>query len=82
MNTNPPPPDGLPELLPCPFCGGEAELWSGVKHARWSARVSCKDPCCGTFKPGISAKKNECVAEAIADWNTRAQPCAAPGDGG
>lgn len=54
-----------PELLPCPFCGGEAEFeWIGT--TRYSVIVTCADCGCSlengeTFKHGTA-------------WNTRPQP--------
>ena len=48
------------ELLPCPFCGGEAALAYGV-YDRW---IFCK-------KCGASTKQYETNEEAIAAWNTR-----------
>lgn len=53
------------ELLPCPFCGGEAE----IEPKNWAGRdfmgVFCKE--CLIFQDGRSSTD----AEAIALWNTR-----------
>jgi len=55
----------IPELLPCPFCGGEAELISPTETDRW-AQVSCKMcGCRGTEYPAA-------VEHAVAAWNKRA----------
>jgi Lar family restriction alleviation protein len=56
-------------LLPCPFCGGEAELY-GVPHIPkgWDFIPRCKTTsCCGR-----QAKKYSNRETAIAAWNRRA----------
>lgn len=56
-------------LLPCPFCGGEAELY-GVPHIPkgWDFIPRCKTTsCCGR-----QAKKYSNRETAIAAWNLRA----------
>jgi hypothetical protein len=50
------------ELLPCPFCGGEAEIIRCSVH--------CNNPACEA-QP-FTAGQSE--AEAIAAWNRRASP--------
>lgn len=62
----------MSELLPCPFCGGEAqvqhqsrELYGDVVD--WYG-VYCKKQFCGY----VSGQSTE--AEAIAAWNSRAKP--------
>ena len=52
----------MSELLPCPFCGGEANTWDGV----YMWYVVCKE--CG-------AAGSPCLteAEAIEAWNSRAE---------
>lgn len=47
------------KLLPCPFCGGEAEIFGDKKH--W---IYCPN-CCSETK-SFKTKK-----EAIERWNTR-----------
>lgn len=52
------------ELLPCPFCGGPAEVES--KRCGW--RVHCIKPSCYTAGP----YPDDCTeAEAITRWNQR-----------
>jgi hypothetical protein len=75
------------ELLPCPFCGGEAYLEHGFNYDydggdRWyvySADVVCS---CGCTLHVDNAWPKEYVSEehsmdfAIAAWNNRATPTA------
>lgn len=56
------------ELLPCPFCGGEAKVFhysSAIRDEVW--RVVCDKPFCAQGPDGYTE------AEAIAAWNTRAE---------
>ena len=55
----------MTELLPCPFCGGEAEL-ANPYGIGWYVR--CKRPGCA-----MMGYDNETEAEAIAAWNSRAE---------
>ena len=52
------------QLLPCPFCGGEARFVDG----RLSINIRC-----GNYDCGITQRQYyyETTAEAIAAWNTR-----------
>ena len=52
------------KLLPCPFCGGEAQV-ARTATGYWAAY--CEEPMCGR----VGNFKTE--AEAIAAWNTRAE---------
>lgn len=56
------------ELLPCPFCGGEAELYSTVPTHDGFWSCICRD--CGASTSFGSE------AEAITAWNTRAEDAA------
>lgn len=72
MTANPPTPSGPAmgaPLLPCPFCGGEAEA-CGYNSCdccgkAWNGQVICQG--CGQ---GVSHYDTD--AEAITAWNTRA----------
>lgn len=57
------------ELKPCPFCGGEAVLWS---PSIYDYRIGCKDDCI----PCKIEVYNEDEQDCIAAWNTRAKPAA------
>jgi len=56
----------MPELLPCPFCGGEAHIWEDPSHSKaWF--IGCDDDdCLGTIN---WAESKEVI---IAAWNRRA----------
>lgn len=61
----------MTELLPCPFCGGEARVQHQSRKLYgdvidWYG-VYCKKQFCGY----VSGQSTE--AEAIAAWNTRAE---------
>ena len=61
----------MPELKPCPFCGGEAKLW--VASAKWNPDGSTT--ICG-WKVGCTKCRIETDIEkrdiAIEKWNRRA----------
>lgn len=57
------------QILPCPFCGGEAEIRTNFVHQF----AVCKE--CAA----VSDYKN-CESEAISAWNRRASPPAAESD--
>ena len=54
----------MTELLPCPFCGGEAHTYKTMAQ-RYCA--ICNKPFCANVGPF------DTKAEAIAAWNTRAE---------
>lgn len=58
-----------PALLPCPFCGGPAEIrpWHGGKPTK--KMVSCAEPC--DVGPQVTGETRK---EAIQKWNTRTDP--------
>jgi len=73
----------MPELLPCPFCGGEAEVikrdvepqgdpWYGGKDEQFPACKKCG--CClfdEYFHEGFYEEDYKKPLRAIAAWNTR-----------
>jgi Lar family restriction alleviation protein len=69
------------ELLPCPFCGGEARLITG-QHNFVDAQVSCLD-CHASgpdfdHDPAIGAFCDDTETAATAHWNTRSITVALP----
>lgn len=62
-------PSQMPELKPCPFCGGEANSFGyGSKFSV----VHCNNYANCTMKPEINTKIS--MADAVTAWNTRAVP--------
>lgn len=60
------------ELKPCPFCGGEAVLWSPHQY---DFRIGCKDDCIPCKMEVYNEREDDCIKA----WNTRTHP--APNDG-
>ena len=61
-------------LLPCPFCGGAAEISVG-EHSFNGAKVICTNCFAeGTLFGADAAQGCSHVSEAIAAWNRRAAP--------
>lgn len=60
-----------PDLLPCPFCGGEASAW----NLTLEGAVHCAD-CRATIVRQHKPVYDTGYEEAIAAWNTRATPAA------
>lgn len=54
--------DGMPELLPCPFCGDDAVLGKGLDEAHWMVM-------CVECDAEVETWRKE---DAIANWNRRA----------
>ena len=63
------------ELLPCPFCGGDAGFREG--HANhW--RVACTN--CGLHHPHLVVRERDPKPELVAAWNTRHRTAAIAGE--
>ena len=67
------------ELLPCPFCGGPADLYDEQDTIKW---ISCEGKRCitldsreGCLELGIP---HETTAELVLRWNTRRVPTREP----
>lgn len=69
-------------LLPCPFCGGRAEIWKAQGEGR-AAWIACMGDCGGPDRRGtVLTAEYATDAEAIAAWNRRpAPPAEGEGDG-
>lgn len=64
------------KLKPCPFCGGEAKVQTGVSQNmlygdRPNAAVVCKKCGCGTGKKQDIYYDGSVINEAIREWNRR-----------
>ena len=58
-------PDKEPELLPCPFCGGNVRVWHNLETENYD--IECQ-------KCGCDVQQHYgCKDEAIEAWNTRTQ---------
>ena len=75
----------MSDLLPCPFCGGDADLdfWWNENGDGGRGKVICID--CGTemagsdhSRPITAAEKAASKSEAVAFWNRRALPAVQP----
>lgn len=60
------------EMMPCPFCGGEAEISS---HEIFGSAVICNTEGCAA-----NLESHNSDAEAIAAWNTRPTPALSAAD--
>lgn len=64
-------------LKPCPFCGGEAQLWCVENHrdACWDATVECTRPYCNAkitaVTPLLKMEKRNAEDIARNKWNMR-----------
>ena len=57
----------MSELLPCPFCGGEARMtYDLMADGLGYSKIECRE--CGANTPGNYSKVGD---QATWDWNTR-----------
>lgn len=59
------------ELLPCPFCGGEAEIHAGIRVAGevWAGYAVCTE--CGAEAGYVGGIDRDVTAEIAEKWNRR-----------
>lgn len=64
------------DLLPCPFCGGHAEIITVGNDftKKRSAEVKCKSCFTKQVTGAIRNSIEWCIETAIAKWNKRTQP--------
>ena len=59
-----------PTLLPCPHCGGPAEIWRAhAENPKFPAFVGCMGRC-----SVLVTREYDTTEEAIAQWNRRTNP--------
>lgn len=63
--------DGKPDLRPCPFCGGNAELKTYRDNLRGDTFAAM---CQKTDCPGRTYRKRATIKAAIEAWNRREAP--------
>ena len=58
----------LSDLLPCPFCGGKAEIWKAhPENPKRNAWIACMERC------AVMTKEFATSDEAVVMWNRRAR---------
>lgn len=60
----------VPELLPCPFCGGRAAIYDAVECGPQAHVVTCEN--CMASSRVIFAMKDDVSFDLVSAWNTRA----------
>jgi hypothetical protein len=61
-------PSDLPPLLPCPFCGGEAYVYSNRPPV-----ITCAGRCPGAYEFTVNEASGLKLADLVAAWNRRAK---------
>lgn len=64
-------PDKKPELLPCPFCGGEAEVIINKSKEGQTSDVHCSLCSCRKVLLKHPSYEGNIEQDAIDNWNTR-----------
>jgi hypothetical protein len=73
---NPPAPEKAPELLPCPFCGGEPSVRYNEYSSGKDFFAECDNPGCNVRPVTMAWESEEVLAE---HWNKR-PPAPAPSE--
>jgi len=59
-----------PDLLPCPFCGGDAEIVDAVEAGSQAKVVCCKKCMCSSRV--VFALMDDATFDLVSAWNARA----------
>lgn len=63
----------MPRLLPCPFCGGPANIWRAHTYPfPRKAWIACMGDCGGKTRGTVLTTEYDTDAEATNAWNRRA----------
>lgn len=60
-------------LLPCPFCGGKAEIAAAEECGPQAYVVACTDQMCLSSSKVIFALKDDVTDQLVESWNKRAR---------
>ena len=59
------------QLLPCPFCGGKAEITAAEECGPQAYVVACTEPMCLSSSKVIFALKDDVTDQLVESWNKR-----------
>lgn len=59
------------QLLPCPFCGGKAEITAAEECGPQAYVVACTEPTCLSSSKVIFALKDDVTNQLVESWNKR-----------